>query len=517
MTKFSFFKKALMAVMMVGAFLAGTCLQNAVAQDHSTLIIGAQDIKIPLEPLDSKATSASGFRLMDNIFDKLFTVGDDGRIVPGLALSAERTDDLTWIVRLRKGVLFQDGSAFSAEDVAFTFGPERMLNKGAPGHNLGMVLFPLIKGVEVVDSHTVRFHTKVPDPVFVQRFTGYGAGIICKSAYQAAPDYGTWAKKPIGTGPFMISDIKENEYVLLKAFDAYWGGRPNVDAVKFQVVPELSARIAGLLAGDYDIITNVSPDQINVIEKNKGVRVVGGSTMGVRTLVYDSVNNPVLKDPRIRRAMNLAIDRQLIVKTIWNNRVNVPPCHQDPSFGALYDQDRGTPEYNPDKARQLIAAAGYNGQPILLKSVGNYYTAEMAETQALAAMFKAVGLNVQIKIVENWSQVYEQPRAMNNSSDSVFFPDPLAGFWPRWGGAWTNRGYWRNEEFLTLGKILSSSLDVNVRKKTFEKMLDIWCEQDPPGTVLHYLDGFYARSNRINWEPTANGLMDLRPDALSFN
>ena len=505
------------SIALVAAGLIGAATEPALAQSNSTVVIGAQDIGLSLEPLAPNATSASGFRILDNVFDKLFTLNNDREIVPGLGLSAERTDDTTWVVSLREGVRFHDGTDFSAEDVAFTFGPERMLDEDAPGHQLGSILFPLIESVTVIDRLTVQFTTSAPDPVFIERFTGYGSGIVSKAAFEAAADFEAWAARPIGTGPFMIADVTENESVTLEAFEDYWDGPPNADIVRFQVVPELSARIAGLLAGDYDIITNVSPDQIDVIERNDGFKVVGGGTTGVRTLVYDTETNPILSDVRVRRAINFAIDRQLIADTIWGGRVEVPQCHQHPSFGELYDADRVIPQFDPERARALLAEAGYNGEEILFKSVGSFYTAELAETQAIAAMLGDVGLNIDIQIVENWSQVYAEPRGINNSSDSVFFADPLAGFVPRWAGTWVSRGFWKNEEFQSLSQSLASSLDPDARRDSFHRMLEIWCDEYAPGTVLHYLDSFFAINDRVDWEPTLTGLMDLRADALAVN
>lgn len=493
----------------------------AAADDRPALVVAMQEIRTGMDPLHPRAVALTAFRVLESIYDKPFAIDYDagGAVIPALAERVEKIDDTTYDMKLRRGVLFHNGAEMKARDVAFTFGPERMLSEDAPGYRMGQRTLPLIESVEVVDDYTVRFKTKAPDPVFLKRWASYGTGIVSRSAYEAAGDFESWARRPIATGPFKVVEVKENDYILLEAHEGYWGGRPNIKSIKFQMVPELSARIAGLLAGDYDIITTVSPDQIDVIERNENFEVVGGDNMHFRTMVYDVKNNPVLADVNLRRAMNLAIDRELIVETIWGGRISTSQCHQHVGYGELYDPNRPKLEYDPEKARQLIAQSNYKGEAIPFKTVGSYYTAELATTQVLAEMWKAVGVNVEIQVKENWGQVLgEEPRGVNNSSDGTYFPDPLASLWTRWGetGSWQGRGFWSNEEFNKLGQTLATSLDAKERRIAFQQMLDIWCWTDPPGTVLHPLGEFFGKRSDIEWEPTPTALLDFRPGVISF-
>ncbi|AEG58239.1 ABC transporter substrate-binding protein [Sinorhizobium meliloti] len=486
---------------------------------NGRLRIAMQDLRTELDPLHSRSTALVSFRVLESIYDKLFGIDyeNGGQLRPMLAESIETEDSVVFRVRLRQGVKFHDGEELTADDVSFTFGPERMLKKNAPGYGVGQITFPSMAEVKVIDRHTVEFVTKAPDPVFPKRLTSYGGGIVSKSAFLQTPDFDKWARSPVGAGPYRVVEAIENSHIRLEAHAEYWGGRPPLESIEFRAIREPAARVAGLRAGDFDIITTISPDQFESITADPRLEIVGGDTMSFRTLIYDSRTNEVLRDPRIRRALNLAIDREGMVKSIWHGRISIPRSHQHPAYGDLYNSDRPIPAYDPERAKQLLSEAGYNGEKIIFKSVGNYYTAELAETQIMTAMWNAVGLNVEIQIKENWSQIEdEQPRWINNSSDGTYYPDPAASFATRWGSksAFQTSGYWTNERFNELETTLLTALDPSERRLAYQEMLDIFDQIDPPGTVLHSLAEFFGKRSDITWAPTPTGLLNFRPGAF---
>ncbi|MGC0320859.1 peptide/nickel transport system substrate-binding protein [Bradyrhizobium sp. USDA 326] len=490
-------------------------------RDGAALKVAMQDLRIELDPLHTRATALVSFRVLESVYDKLFQIDyrNGGQFRPKLATSIETADNIVFRVRLREGVKFHDGHELTADDVAFTFGPERMLDKGAPGYGVGRITFPSLAGVKAIERYVVEFTTKAPDPIFGKRLTSYGGGIVSKSAYSKAGSFEEWAKSPVGAGPYRVVEAVGNSHVRLQAHPDYWGGKPPLESIEFRVIREPAARVAGLRAGDFDIITTIAPDQFDSITADPKLNIVGGDTTSFRTVQYDTLTNTVLRDPRIRRAMNLAIDRQAMVRSIWRGRISVPRYHQHPAYGALYNPDRPVPAYDPKRARQLLLEAGYKGEKIIFKTVGDYYTAEIAETQAMVAMWGAIGLNVEIQIKENWSQVQDQsPRWVNNSSDGTYYPDPAASFVARWGSASTfqSGGYWKNDRFNELQGTLLTALDPNVRRAAYQEMLDIFDEVDPPGTVLHSLGEFFGKRADIKWAPTSTGLLDFRPGAISI-
>lgn len=508
-------------VLAIMATLAVTAFGQAAADERPSIVVAVQDLPSVLEQASSTSTKGTVFRLLYNLYDTPLRTNflKDYQLESGLATSIKRVDDLTYDVELRRGVKFHDGTEMTADDVVFSMGPVRMLKKGAPGYRVKRQFLGPLKSVEKTGKYSVRMKTSKPDPAFRMRMGNVAAEIVSHAAYKAAGSFDAWALAPVGTGPFRVAEFKPNEYILLKAHDAYWGGKPTIKSLRFQLVTELSARIAGLLAGDYDIITNVTPDQIEAIERNKKFRVVGGNIPAHRAIWFDVNNNPQLRDVNLRRALSLAVDRKLIVDTLWHGRITVPNGHQWPAYGALYDSKRSGPEYNPKKAKKFLAASSYKGEVIPFRTIGNYYTAELATSQALVEMWRKVGINVKLELVENWSQVTKRPGSgISNRSDGMRYPDPLSSLWRRYGARskFQKKGNWSNDEFNRLGKTLQSSLDVGVRKKAFQRMMDIYDFEDPPAFILHAKGNFYGIRKGLNWKPYPAMQMDFRPNNLSF-
>jgi peptide/nickel transport system substrate-binding protein len=471
------------------------------------------------EPLDAETNV--GYRNNYSIHDTLiqFDYGGDLSLKPHLATSWQWVSPTVLEVKLRQGVKFHDGREMTSEDVVFTFGPERLTGKDAPGEPMVRRYWVSLDSVKAVDKFTVRFQTKYQDPIFEQRLTAWTSQIISKAAWLEINDWSKWRLKPVGAGPFKVDRIVPNDGTTLVAHDDYWGGKPNAKAVVFKVVPEVAARVAGLLAGDYDIVTDLPPDQLQAVERVKGFRIVGGPINNHRLVWFDK-NHPVLKDPRIRQAMILSIDRQAIVDAIWNGRTKVPNGLQYEFFGNMYLKDYPAYRYDPAAAKKLLQEAGYKGQEIIFRGMNNYYTAEVPTSQALVAMWRAVGLNVRLQMVEPGGQLMapDPSRAAGNWSNSALLPDPLFSLWSQHGPASVQkaRGIWENADFYALGEKLERSTALEDRRDAFRKMLEINEWADPGVTSLHQNAVFYGIRDNVDWKPYVFLYMDLRRERLSF-
>src|SRR5690606_6884318 len=162
--------------------------------------------------------------------------------------------------------------------------------------------------------------------------------------------------------------------------------------------------------------------------------------------------NETLADPRIRRALILAIDRQAVVDALWAGLVTVPANHQLTSFGALYDPDRAIVPYDPAEAQRLMAEAGYDGTPIPYRVRVAAYGPELATAQVLVAMWEAVGFAIDMQIVENFGQMMQYPgTGMRNGVDPILVSDPLFGLWRSYNES--EREVWENEDFYALGHV----------------------------------------------------------------
>jgi peptide/nickel transport system substrate-binding protein len=505
---------ALMAVISAAGLATG-----ASAEDRPSLVVAVQGNPPSFEPLTTESLVA--YRVIYNVFDNLIDVdyNNNYKLQPGLATEWKRIDGKTLELKLRPGVKFHDGGELTAEDVVFSFGPERLLGENAPGWPAARSFWVNLERVEKVDDLTVRFVMNEDDILLEQRIAGWTGQIVSEKAFRAAGSWEEWSKKPIGTGPYKAVENKPGEYMLVEAHDEYWGGKPTAKSVKFAIVPEIAARMAGLATNEYQIITDLGPDQLDEVTSDPNLDVVGQPVNNHRLLTYDQ-DHAVLKNPSMRRALNLAIDRQAIVDSLWKGRTNVPASLQWESFGDMYLADFPKYAYAPEEAMRLAKEAGYNGEPIAYRVLNNYYANELPTAQVLVEMWKAAGLNVVLEVKENWQQVLmdDEGRAIRNWSNSAIYPDPASSLSRQHGPSGVQAAYkeWVNDEFEKLAVTLRNSTDPAERKATFKRMLEIWEVDDPNGTVLHQNAMFYAKRKDVKWDAYPHPYMDFRPRNLSF-
>ncbi|WP_191084914.1 ABC transporter substrate-binding protein [Roseococcus microcysteis] len=456
--------------------------------------------------------------------------------VPGLATEWRRIDDRTVELDLREGVRFHNGDVMTAEDVAFTFGRERMFGGEAGGNTplfqqipaagrggrepppevpaVARRIWPALERVEIVNPHRVRFVNRTPDVTLEGRLARYGSDIISRRGFSEAATWLDWARKPITTGPYKVAEFRPDVSLTLVAHDEYWGGRPPLRQIRFVEVPEVSSRINGLLSGEYHFACDIPPDQIQGIERNRTFEVQGGTILNHRLTVFDK-NHPTLADARVRRALTHSIDRQAIVDSLWAGRTVVPKGLQWEYYGDMFHADWSVPRFDLAEARRLLREANYRGDPIPYRLLAGYYTNQNATAQILVEMWRAAGLNVQIQTVENWAQIFDRstPRAIRDWSNSAPFNDPVSSLVNQHGprGQQQQVGEWTNEEFNRLSGELETSTDRARRRVVFRRMLEIAEREDPAFTVLHQNATFTAKRRDIRWKASPAFAMDFRP------
>jgi len=458
---------------------------------------------------------------------------------PGLATAWRRTDEKTVEVTLREGVRFHNGDTLTAEDVAARFSPAGMFGDSRPTvdgktlpHAFSAIvgqgskelpkeippvarrLWPGLDRVEIVDARTVRFHNATPDVTLEGRMAALGSEIVSRRAYGEASTWLEYARKPIGTGPYAIREFKPDTTLQLDAHDDYWGGRPPVKSIRLVEVPEASSRINGLLSGEYHFACDIPPDQIAGIERNRNFEVLGGVIQNHRLTSFDKFH-PQLADPRVRLAMAHAVDRQVIVDALWAGRTRVPKGLQWEFFGDMFIADWNTPEYNPARARELLKAAGYKGDPIPYRLLNNYYVNQVPTSQVLVEMWKQVGINVAIEMKESFVQLRDRtlPRGVRDWSSGATLNDPVGSLVSNFGpnGAAQQAREYANDEFSKLCVLLETSADRALRKKSFARMLQIAEREDPAYIMLHQAATFTAKRRDIKWKALPAYQMDFGP------
>ena len=221
---------------------------------------------------------------------------------------------------------------------------------------------------------------------------------------------------------------------------------------------------------------------------------------------------PALRDPRVRLAMAHAIDRQAIIDSLWAGRTRIPAGMQWEFYGDMFVHGVTVPEYDPKKAQQLLKDAGYKGEPIPYRMLNNYYTNQVPSVQIVAEMWKAVGINTEIAMKENWTQVQDRAgRGVHDWSCSAAFNDPVSSIVSQFGpnGEAQQTGQWTNAEMNSLSQVLLSGTDRARRREAFARILQICEREDPVYTILHQNATFTAKPKSIGWKPAPSFAMDF--------
>ncbi|HXU88694.1 MAG TPA: ABC transporter substrate-binding protein [Methylomirabilota bacterium] len=297
-----------------------------------------------------------------HVFDHLATRDlKTRRVIPSLATSWKNIDDTTWEVKLRQNVKFHDGSPFTAKDVKASF--ERVLDPAKKMTARGN--HAKIKGVDIIDDHTVRFRTDGPYPLFVERMTA----LVMHSEKVLREKPHEWVQEnPIGTGPYKLVRWNRKQEHLLVRNDDYWGTKAAFKNLRIRIIPEQATQIAELISGGVDVIKAVPPDQMDVINKSGAARTSISPILRTAFIQLDQAGrsgpNP-FKDRRVRQAANLATNMDGIIKHVLNGlgdrtatAVNPMAFGFDPSLKP-YTQD-------VERAKKLLAEAGYpNGVDVV--------------------------------------------------------------------------------------------------------------------------------------------------------
>jgi len=440
---------------------------------------------------------------------------DNNKLVPSLATDWKRTDDRTLEMNLRKDVTWQDGSPFTADDVVYTFnrliGPNKnaKLEVASPGY------FPL-DNVEKTGDYGVKFVSTAIDPVLEKRFAGLGGQII-PAKYHQMVGTDAFRTKPLGTGPYRVTEFVASDHITYEAYDKYWGGAPAAKRWTLKVIPEVAARIAAMVNGEIDIVANVPPDQYETLKakSNLSVKVVQLANMHV--LKYNMKAKP-LDNKFIRQALNLAMDRKTLVDTIWNGNATYTRGFQFEGED-LYDPARPLTPFDLDKAKSLLKMGNYNNEVIYYEvSSPNYYNNEREAGEAVVAMWQKAGINAKLDVIEGATKDMLFNSGMRQAgtwSATSGTADPDGYLWRNWGPDNTQQkgGYWTAEsaaKYNDLGKQARSTLDRNKRVDLYRQVLDEF-ESEAPGTTLYAPKEIYATKTTIDWTPYSLYWMDLRP------
>jgi peptide/nickel transport system substrate-binding protein len=332
---------------------ASTPASSAAARRGGQIVyaVVGSDVRI-LNPILNSDTTSSG--VVNRIFDPL--VESDPRTgapLPALATSwSVSPDGLTYTFALRAGVKFHDGHAFSAEDVKFTFD----LLKTDKVKTVRKANVEKVKSIDVVDPLTVRFTLSESYCPFLESIR---LGILPKHLLENTTDLNEdpFNLHPVGTGRFSFVEWVKDDHITLQAFDSHWRGRPNLDRWIFRPLRDRAALIAQLKTGEVDVGA-IEPVEVQAIEGQEGLQIFKYWVPNLLYLGYNT-RQPGLDDVRVRRALNHALDRKLIIDQVLLGEGRAVDADQPPDSWA-HTSDVPKYDYDPQMARQLLDAAGWN-------------------------------------------------------------------------------------------------------------------------------------------------------------
>jgi len=477
----------------------------AAARD---LVIGQGTDVSHLDPHYS--TSASDVNVFFNLYDNLVLRDEQLNLTPGLATSWKLMDEKTWQFKLREGVVFHNGDPCTADDVKFSL--ERAIADN-PRTSVYAAL-NTIERVEILDPLTVNLVTKSPDPLLPTRLSYYGGMIVPKQYFEKVGREG-FRKAPVGTGSIKFVEWKKDERLVFEANKRYWRSPLPYDKIIYKPYPETAARIAALLAGEVDFITAVPPDQVEVIDKSGTARVEGALYAGFFSYTFN-VKIPPLDNKLVRQAMHYALDRQAIVKKLWRGR-GVVPNDAYPNVDKIgYDAKKSPFEFNPKKAKELLAQAGYKGEEIKLESAVGYLSNDKQLTETVAAMLQDVGINAKVQLLE---YSVRAQKVRQKTIEGLLLGDPTSTLLDPDGMFWRLMqpegliDYWRHPEWDRLMGEARILQDQQKRDEHYKKAASIFLDEVPVLIVLQP-EKTFALKKELQWKARSDEIVvvyDIKP------
>ncbi|PYQ13454.1 MAG: ABC transporter substrate-binding protein [Acidobacteria bacterium] len=426
----------------------------------------------------------SSRRVQQLLFNGLIRFDGRGEPQGDLAASWEQTDALRYVFHLRPGIRFHNGRPLTSDDVRYTV--ESILQDEVLSFLKGDLA--VIDGMETPDAATIVFRLKEP---FAPFLVNLGLGILPRGS---GADVGL---HPVGTGPYRLKEFRRDQGLVLQAFDGYFRGRPPCPTIRLKVVPEVVSRQQELLKGSVDLVVNdLTPDQVEALRGSKDLEILSGPSNSTTYLGFN-LEDPILKDVRVRQAIAYALDRRQIIQVLLHGLAReatglLPPDHW------AYEPNVRTYAQDEAKAASLLDAAGYldpdgAGPRSRFQLTYKTTTAELAREQAsvFQEQLKRVGIDLEIRSYE-WGTFYDDIKAGRFQIFSLQWtqlldPDVFrlrfgSGYLPPAG---SNRVRYRNPEVDRLLIEGTRARTVEERRRAYSRIQSILAEELPYFNLWH--------------------------------
>jgi len=468
-------------------------LSCSQAPDPNTLVMIIESSPTDLDP--RVGLDAQSERIDELIFDALLTRDDHLNVQSGLAESWEVPDPLTYVFHLHHGVTFHDGRPLTSRDVKWTF--DSLLQGKIRSTKTATYRF--VDHIDTPDEFTVVFHLKEAYASLLWNLSEGAIGIVPYGAL------GEMTRTPIGSGPFKFVSAEQDKEVILERNDRYWGTKPHLSRVRFTVVPDATTRALELRKGSADVAINaLTPDTVVALEREPNLRIERGPGT-ILAYIGFNLRDPLLRDVRVRQAIACAIDRGPLLQYIWRGLAQ-PASSILPVQSWAYAPSTTGFTYNPEKARQILDAAGYR----LRDGVRFHLTMKTSteeSTRLLAAVLQQqlrdVGIALDLRTFEFATfmadvtsgafQFYSLRWVGGNEDPDIFDTVFHARNFPPAG---RNRGFYSNPRVDSLIDQARRETDQNVRKRLYAEVQEILA-QDVPSINLWYFDNVLVHTRRV--------------------
>jgi peptide/nickel transport system substrate-binding protein len=487
------------------AILAAT---TAFAQDKS-VTIGLTADPSHLYPLAGEELSSN--IMYYHLYDPLVKRSADLSFGPGLAESWENVDEVTWRFKLREGVTFHNGNAFTAADVVYTVNKAR--------ESIRPDLVANIAEITAVDDLTVEIKTPKPYAVLPNDLAEL---LILDEEYTTATGDEAMDLQPMGTGPYKLVEWIKEEALTLEAFDAYWGGEPRIKSVTFRPITNPATRTAALLTGEVDVIQDLAVRDVERVQREENIEVITRPSLLNVVLAMDTrAKSPTIEGPnpmtdqRVRQAIAQAIDVESINSIVMNGLATpstqfVPASHTGYVDGMNF---REMYPFDVEKSKALLTEAGYpDGFTLTLDATNDRYVNDAQIAQALASMLAKVGITLELNIMPK-SNFWGYIRVPTESSSFIMsgwdVPAGDAGsmygalFYTRGvkdGYGQVNRGSYSNPAMDALVDQADATPSLEQRDQYLQEATKLLMA-DIPMIPVHYEQDIYAVRKGVTMEP----------------
>jgi len=424
-----------LAALMLSAVFVFSAPQAVVQASSNmgddTLIVAVMNEPVSLDPIGRNDTATSqGIAHIYNTLVAQTMIDDEWTVIPSLAHSWEFTDSQTLVLDLVEGVTFHDGGAMTAEDVKFSL--DRAINSVEFAF-----LYEMITEVEINNDHQVTLHLEYPFAPMLAHLAHTGGSIVSKAVVTEAEKgdgvYGVHPSIPIGTGPMKFVELVQGNRFALERFEEYWGeDKANVKELIFRIIPDPTMRRMALSTGEVHI-TDIQPADVPLVEADDNVQILRSMNFSINFIGMNSTNE-YLSDPRVRQAINYAIDTDLIIEMVYRGV-------GQPTSGLIGDLVWGSTQsttepfsYDLDKALELMKEAGYeDGFPIQIwYNTPNVVRQEIAEI--LQFELRAINIDVTVTGMD-WASYLDALDAMDQHEMYIMgwvtgVGDPDYGLYP---------------------------------------------------------------------------------------